>query len=260
MNTRLFSSLLQIAAYTSLAVAESAPDGARVMGNVYNRPAGKDMKASLTMTLRNAGGDTRVRTIQQFLKTGNDVEKKLMFFLEPADVRNTAFMNWSYTEAGKNDDQWIYLPALKRIKRISSSGKSDYFMGSDFTYDDLGDRHPEEDTHRVTGTREIDGRECFVVESVPREEGYMYSRTVTWVVDDLWIGLKKEFYDEQGRLLKVLSVKEYGEIDGYWTVTRTEMHNVQKGHTTIMELSNIEYDTGIADNLFSERTMQRGVR
>ncbi|MBN1759251.1 MAG: outer membrane lipoprotein-sorting protein [Chitinispirillaceae bacterium] len=259
MKNRLHISLLLAAACACMALGESAPDGAEVMRKVYDRPAGKDMKASLTMTLRNARGDTRVRTIQQFLTTGNDVEKKLMFFLEPADVRNTAFMNWSYTEAGKNDDQWIYLPALKRIKRISSSGKSDYFMGSDFTYDDLGDRHPDDDTHRVTGTDKIDGKRCFIVESTPREKGYMYSRTVTWVIDGLWIGLKKEFYDTKGKLLKTLSVKEYSEIDGYWTVAHTEMHNVQKNHTTIMKLYDITYDTGIADNLFSERTMQRGL-
>jgi outer membrane lipoprotein-sorting protein len=242
-----------------MALAQSAPNGAEVMRKVYDRPAGNDMKASLTMTLRNARGDTRVRTIQQYLRTGKDVEKKLMFFLEPADVRNTAFMNWSYSEAGKNDDQWIYLPALKRIKRISSSGKSDYFMGSDFTYDDLGDRRPDDDNHKIIRSEVIDEKKCLVVESLPKENGYIYSRTVSWVVDGVWVGLKKEFYDDQGKLLKTLSVKEYGEINGYWTVTHTEMHNVQKDHTTIMKLSDVNYDTGIADDLFSERTMQRGL-
>lgn len=259
MKNRLYISLFQIAACAFLTIAQVAPDGTEIMRKVYDRPTGGDMKASLTMTLRNARGDSRVRTIQQFLKTSPDVEKKLMFFLEPADVRNTAFMNWSYTAAGKNDDQWIYLPALKRIKRISSSGKSDYFMGSDFTYDDLGDRHPDEDTHRLTGTEEIDGKKCLIVESITKEKGYMYSRTVTWVIDSLWIGLKKEFYDAEGKLLKTLSVNEYAEINSYWTVTHTEMHTIAKNHTTIMKLADIKYDTGIADDLFSERTMQRGL-
>ena len=250
---------LILTAFVCSVIAQSNPDGLEIMRKVYERPAGEDMKASLIMTLRNSRGDTRERSIRQFLKISSDVEKKLMFFIEPADVRNTAFMNWSYTEAGKDDDQWIYLPALKRIKRISSSGKSDYFMGSDFTYDDLGDRHPDEDTHRLSATEEIDGTKCLVVESVPEEKGYMYSRTVTWVIEDVWIGLKKEFYDDQGGLLKVLRVKDYSKIDGYWTVTHTEMHNVQKDHTTIMKLSDIEYDTEISGSLFSERTMQRGL-
>lgn len=257
MKTRL--SILILAAFVSLIAAQSTPTGLEIMRNVYERSDGEDMEAMLTMTLRNSHGDTRVRSIKQFLKTTSDVEKKLMFFIEPADVRNTAFMNWSYTEAGKDDDQWIYLPALRRIKRISSSGKSDYFMGSDFTYDDLGDRHPDEDKHSFTGKEIINNKECLIVESIPKEKGYMYSRTVTWVINDIWIGLKKEFYDEQGELLKILRVKDYSKIDGYWTVTHTEMHNVQKDHTTIMKLSDIEYDTGISDNLFTERTMQRGL-
>lgn len=242
------------------AIGGEAPDGKAIMQNVYNRSAGKDMKANLTMTLENSRGNTRKRSIRQLSKTDTEVEKKLMFFLEPADVRNTAFMNWSYAEPGRSDDQWIYLPALKRIKRISSSARNDYFMGSDFTYDDLGDRHPDEDTHRVVGTDTIDGKKCFVVESVPKEKGYMYSRTITWVVDDVWIGVKKEFYDENGELLKTLQVREYGQVDGYWTVKRTWMHNVQREHSTRMELSDIEYDTGIDENMFSERTMRRGVR
>ena len=97
------------------------------------------------------------------------------------------------------------------------------------------------------------------MESIPKEDGYMYSRTVSWVVDGVWIGLKKEFYDENGELLKTLEVEAYEQIDGYWTVTHTLMHNVQKNHTTKMQLSNIEYDTGVSDDLFSQRTMRRGL-
>lgn len=260
MNCKRAISLLSCVFAFGAANAGDLTDGGSIMEKVYNRPSGKDMKAHLTMTLENSRGGKRIRSIQQFLKTDKTVEKKLMFFLEPADVRNTAFMNWSYAESGKSDDQWIYLPALKRIKRISSSAKNDYFMGSDFTYDDLGDRHPSEDIHKVVGTEVVDGKKCHVVESVSKEKGYMYSRTVTWVIDGVWIGLKKEFYDGNGELLKTLRVKEYDEVGGYWTVRHTEMHNVQRQHTTRMELTDIQYDTGISDNLFSERTMQRGMR
>ena len=104
-----------------------------------------------------------------------------MFFQSPADVRNTSFMNWSYDKAGKDDDQWIYLPALKKVKRISSDSKSDYFMGSDFTYDDLGDRKLEDDTHKLLREEALDGIDYYVVESVPVDEDYMYSKTITWI-------------------------------------------------------------------------------
>ena len=241
------------------AQAEQALTGLQIIRNVYDRPAPKDQTADLVMTLINKRGDERVREIKQYLKDFGEVEKKIMFFIAPADVRNTSFMNWSYDEEGKDDDQWIYLPALKKVKRISSDSKSDYFMGSDFTYDDLGDRQPSEDTHKLLREEKFKGEDCYVVESIPKEEDYMYSKTITWVIKDKWIGLKKEFYDEDGELLKTLSIKKYDEIKGYWLILQSEMHNVQKDHKTIMSLKNVELDTGIPDNKFTERMMKRGL-
>jgi len=150
--------------------------GLKVMQNVYNRPTGPDIRSELTMTLTNSRGSTRVRTIKQFIKEYGADEKKIMFFTAPADVKNTSFMDWSYGDINKEDDMWIYLPALKKVKRISSENKSDYFMGSDFTYDDLGDRKPEQDRHRIIGEVKVKGRDCYVVESVPKDPDYMYSR------------------------------------------------------------------------------------
>jgi outer membrane lipoprotein-sorting protein len=180
-----------------------------------------------------------------------------MFFTTPADVRNTSFMNWSYSD-GRADDQWIYLPALKRTKRISSDGKSDYFMGSDFTYDDLGDRHPNQDEHKLLREESIDGKACYVVESTPREAGYIYSRTITWVMKDNYIGLKREFYDDGGKLLKVLKIIKYDKIDGFWTILETEMHNVQKDHRTNMKFTEVQKNKGIPDTMFTERSMTIG--
>jgi len=240
-------------------VAQPAPDGLQVIENVYNRPTGKDQQGLLTMTLINSRGDERVRELKQFIKDYNGSEKKIMFFTAPADVRNTSFMNWSYDEAGRDDDQWIYLPALRKVKRISSDSKSDYFMGSDFTYDDLGDRHPHEDNHKILREETLAGEQCYVVESVPKQKDYMYSRTVSWVIKDKWIGLKKEFYDEDGDHLKTLRVKKYESIAGYWIVLRSTMHNVQKDHTTDMHINNVQLDKGLDDNAFSERMMKRGL-
>ncbi len=234
--------------------------GLEVMQKVYNRPTGNDMEATLTMTLINSQGDKRVRKIKQYIRDFGDVEKKIMFFISPADVKNTSFMNWSYDEEGKDDDQWIYLPALKKIKRISSDSKGDYFMGSDFTYDDLGDRKPSEDTHKILRTEKVDGLDCYVVESVPKDEDYMYSKTITWVVKDRWYGLKKEFYDEDGELLKILTLNKADKIKGYWIIDDVEMNNVQKNHKTRMQLSDIKIDTGIPASKFTQRMMKRGIK
>ena len=233
--------------------------GREIIDKAYNLPTGEDMTSDLTMTLINKSGNTRVRKIKQFTKDFGNVEKSIMFFLSPADVRNTSFMNWTYDDPSKSDDQWIYLPALKKIKRISSDSKSDYFMGSDFTYDDLGDRKLDDDTHKLLKEETIDGVDYYVVESVPKDEDYMYSKTVTWIRKDNFVGLKKEFYDEDGELLKILKIKKFEDISGYLTITHSEMENVQKNHRTVMKLDNIQINTGIPASKFTERMMMRGI-
>lgn len=232
--------------------------GREIVKKVYEQPAGDDQVADLTMTLTNKSGKQRVRIIKQFTKDMGNVEKSIMFFQSPADVKNTSFMSWSY-DSDKNDDQWIYLPALKKTKRISSDSKSDYFMGSDFTYDDLGDRKLDADTHTLLRSETIDGVDYYVVESVSKDEEYMYTKAITWIRKDNFIGLKKEFYDEDEDLLKILYIKEFKEISGILVITNSEMKNVQKDHSTTMELKNIEINTGISDSKFTERMMMRGM-
>lgn len=237
--------------------ANAQMSGQQIMEKVYYNPTGDDTQGELTMTLINNRGEQRVRNLSQFIKNDDKVEKKVMFFLSPADVRNTSFMNWSYTD-GRADDQWIYLPALRRVRRISSDSKGDYFMGSDFTYDDLGDRHPSQDTHKLLREETIDGKACYVVESTPKESGYMYSKTITWVMKDNFLGLKREFYDDRDRLLKVLTIKNYEKISGFWTILETEMHNVQRNHRTVMKFTNVKKNQGIPDSKFTERSMTLG--
>ena len=249
-----------IFAFALTASAQKNLTGLQIMEKVYNRPTGEDMEATLTMTLINASGDKRVREIKQFIRDFGKVEKKIMFFVKPADVRNTSFMNWSYDDPNKDDDQWIYLPALKKVKRISSDSKGDYFMGSDFTYDDLGDRKPGDDTHKILREEKLNGEDCYVIESIPKDEDYMYSKTVTWIIKDKWIGLKKEFYDEDGDYLKTLTIEKYDKIKGFWIITKTKMDNVQKKHQTVMELTNVKINVGIPSNKFTERMMKRGIK
>ena len=241
-------------------LVQAQMNGLEIIEKVYNRPTGNDVQSELTMILINSRGDRRERVIKQYFKDYGGEEKKTLFFISPADVRNTSFMNWSYEDEDRDDDQWIYLPALKRVKRISSDIKNDHFMGSDFTYDDLGSRHPSKDLHTLLREETQDGEKIYVVESVPKEEDSIYSRTITWVIQDKWIGLKKEFYDRDGELLKLLTVKKCEKIGDYWILTGIEMHNVQKNHTTRMELKNVRIDKGVSDDMFTERMMRRGVQ
>ncbi|MBT5424773.1 MAG: outer membrane lipoprotein-sorting protein [Bacteroidetes bacterium] len=232
--------------------------GKQIIEKVYNRATGEDQTSDLAMTLENKSGDQRVRKIKQFTKDLGDVEKRIMFFVSPADVKNTSFMSWSY-DSDKSDDQWIYLPALKKTKRISSDSKSDYFMGSDFTYDDLGDRKLEDDTHKLLREETLDGKDCYVVESVSKDEDYMYSKIQVWVDKSNFIGIKKEFYDEDEDLLKILSIKDIKQASGVWIITNSEMKNVQKNHKTTISLNNVQINSGISAAKFSERMMMRGL-
>ncbi len=232
--------------------------GREIMEKVYNRTEGDSRQSRLKMVLINKFGDERIREIEQYEKSFGQIEKKIMFFISPQDVRGTSFMNWSYVDK-RSDDQWIYLPALRKVKRISAENRSDNFMGSDFTYDDLGDRNLNEDKHQLLREEELKGEECYVIKSVPVEEDYIYSRTVTWVIKDKWIGLKKEFYDREGKLLKVLENKEYKEVDGILTIFNSEMHNVQSDHRTRIQLSNVSYNIDVTEDMFTERMMKRGL-
>ncbi|MDD2196492.1 MAG: outer membrane lipoprotein-sorting protein [Bacteroidales bacterium] len=258
MKTKTVTMLLiafAVSGFANQSIAQQT--GQQIMEKVYNNPSGDDTQGNLSMTLTNNRGEQRVRTLKQYIKDDGKVEKKIMYFLSPADVRNTSFMNWSYSD-GQSDNQWIYLPALKRTRRISSDSKSDYFMGSDFTYDDLGDRHPNQDDHKLLREETIDGKECYVVESTPKESGYIYSKIITWVMKDNYLGLKREFYDDRGRLLKVLSIKNFAKVNGFWTILETEMHNVQRDHKTTMKFTDVEKNKGIPDSRFTERSMTLG--
>ena len=257
MKTRLMIVILLLGSLGLM--AQTKMTGTEIMQKVSDRADGDEREGTLTMTLLNSKGGERVREIKQYIKDFGTVEKKIMFFLKPADVKNTSFMNWSYADETKNDDQWIYLPALKKVKRISSDSSGDYFMGSDFTYDDLGDRKVADDTHTLLRTETLEGLECYVVESVTKDKNYMYSKTITWVVKDRWYGLKKEFYDEDEDYLKSLTLLKVEQIKGFWIITGTEMKNAQKDHMTRMEFKGVNVDAGIDDTNFSERMMKRGL-
>ena len=230
--------------------------GMEIMENVYNRSTGEDMTAKLNMILTNSRGSVRERSIAQYSRETSEGDQKVMFFLSPADVKDTSFMSWSYDD-GSDDDQWIYLPALRRVKRISSRNKDDAFMGSDFTYDDLGERHPSEDRHSILREENYEGEFCYVIESVPNSEEEPYSRTVSWIAKDKWIGLKKEFYDHRGDLYKILQIDEFKKIDGYWVITDMIMEDLDREHSTRLAMGEIRFNNNLSDDLFTERQMKR---
>jgi len=232
--------------------------GRDIVLKVHDRPDGDDQRGIMQMTLINRRGRTRERTVLFLSKEYGKDSKSLMFFQSPADVRGTGFLQYEYNDPAKEDDRWLYLPALKKVRRISGSSKNDYFMGTDFTYDDMGDRAVEEDHHKLLREEEVDSLKCWVLESTPKDKEYMYSRTVKWIRQDALIPVEVEFYDRQGNLLKALTISDIKKQDGFWTAFKMEMDNLQEKHKTILEIEEMHYNVGLKDNLFRVSTLERG--
>ncbi len=235
-----------------------AQDAKEIAYKVYNRPVPKDGESNMTMTLINKKGKQRTRKLHQYFIDLGAVEKQTMFFTAPADVKNTAFMNWSYDDVSKNDEQWLYLPALKKVKRIANSNKDNEFMGSDFTYADMEKRSPERDVHQFIKSELLQGEDCWVVQATPKEEE-LYTKKIAWISKSRHIPLKIDFYDEDDALLKTLTIIEAIQVSTYWIIVKQVMENVQKNHKTNIQLTDLKVDKGLEESTFTQRKMQRGL-
>ncbi len=251
--------LLGTSSYIEPAYAQSAElTGQDIIVKVENRPDGNDRTMTMNMTLINKQGKTRERTILSFSKDYGKDSKGLIYFKKPADVKGTGFLSWEYDNPNKDDDRWLYLPALKKVRRISGSSKNDYFMGTDFTYDDLGDRSVDEDNHELLKEEDIDGNVCWVIESRPKNKDDMYSKVIKWIRQDALMPVKVEFYDKQSNLLKILTISDIRKQEGFWTAFRMEMDNIQDKHKTILEITEMHYNQGLKDNFFKVSTLESG--
>jgi hypothetical protein len=246
---------------TAVSLAQTSdttvPTGLEIMTRVDDRPDGDDRTQMLTMTLSNKSGRQRIREVKSYSKDFGKDKKSVMVFEKPADVRGTAFLSWEYDDPAREDDKWLYMPAMKKVRRISGASKNEYFMGSDFTYDDMGDRNVEEDSHTLLGEEVVDGHDCWKVESIPVDPEDMYTRKVIWVCKAADMAIKAEYYDKDG-LLKTFKALDFRQQDGFWTQFKSEMDNVSRKHKTVMEIDSVKYNTGINDNLFRVSTIQRG--
>ncbi len=206
MRKILFLAALVLAAYSVDAQNLSGRD---IIKKVKDNPDGNTRYAKMNLVLEKANGSKRERKVESWaMDIGKDT-KTMMTFTYPGDVKGTGFLTWNYDEIGKDDDKWLYMPALKKTRRISgSSSKTDYFMGTDFTYDDMGDRNLDEDTHKFLRKEKCGGFDCFVVESVPKDKREIYSKKISWIRKDCFMTVKVEFYDKLGKLHRVLTISD----------------------------------------------------
>ena len=237
--------------------------GRDVAVKVDNRDDGNTRYSEMTLTLINKNGSKRERQIKSYAKDcGDNMKdtKQIMFFLYPGDVKGTGFLTWEYDKIGKDDDKWLYLPAMKKTRRISgSSSKTDYFMGTDFTYDDMGDRNVDEDTHKLLREETLNGQKCWVLESKPKTSGEIYTRKVSYIRQDALIAMKIEYYDKLNKLHRVLTTSDIKKVNGFWTQGKMLMKNVQTEHQTLLEFKNQKYNISVNDNLFTVSKLEKGL-
>ena len=254
-----FIALVLLLAFMPFSYAETAEEkGLKIIKEVDSRNQGwQDSSADMLMTLRNRNGKESIREIRvKNLEVEGDGDKGLTVFDQPRDVKGTAFL--TYSHALEPDEQWIFLPALKRVKRISSSNKSGPFMGSEFAYEDISSFEIPKYSYLYLRDEVLDGRDCFVLELRPQYKHSGYTKSHVWIDKEEYRPQKNEFYDRKDALLKIQLFIDYQQYLGqYWRAHTMTMVNQQNGKSTTLKWSNYQFQTGLTDKDFEKNDLKR---
>jgi hypothetical protein len=214
----------------------------------------------IQMTLIDRNGSESTRRIQTLVLDSDELSGTITVFLEPASVRNTRFLTLENDR--RADDQWIYLPSLRRVRRIAATERDGSFMGSDFSYSDMSFSQTaiEESTHTLLRDETFDGHSCAVVESVPLPDSDSnYTRQVIWVDRDTWLPLRVEFYrGETQTPEKVMEAGDLRQVDGRWLTGTITMTTVESGHRTVLEFRQVRYDIPLDPGYFTTVFLETG--
>ncbi|MDX1811231.1 MAG: outer membrane lipoprotein-sorting protein [Gammaproteobacteria bacterium] len=242
------------------------PKARAIMEKVDARDTGDNIKSDMEMILIDKRGNERIRKIHSMTKDFGEDTYRIMFFEQPADVKNTGFLTYDYDDPDKDDDQWLYLPALKKSKRIATSDKSGSFMGSDFSYSDMTKRNLKDYDYTLQKEMKVDGHDVWIIESIPRTEDVIdetgYTKTLVFVRKDNYVVIRSVSWLKTGRKLKFFEVTKLEKIDGIWTnreMTMTTKRGKTTLHKTIMRFNNLQYNQNIDENVFTVRRLEKGL-
>ena len=258
---KLFSTLAVLTVLTSpfLAVAETSQEkGLQIAKEIKARDRGwSNSQSEMVMTLRTKNGQEIERKMRtRSLEIDGDGDKGLTIFDTPLDVKGTAFLSFSHTVG--NDDQWIYLPALKRVKRIASRNKSGPFLGSEFAFEDLSSFEVEKFSFNYLRDEQYNDMNVVVIEMDPVDQYSGYTRVQIWVDTEHYRPHKLDFYDRRDTLLKTLTISDYNLYkEKHWRAHKQSMVNHKTGKSTDLAIKNIEFDVGLTDSDFNENRLQR---
>lgn len=238
----------------------------QIMEKVENRDAGDNGSSEMRMTLIDDLNRRRVRTIRSFFKESGDINYKVLFFLTPADVQGTGFLTYSYKDSGKQDEQWIHLPALQKTKRIPSTSKKESFMGSDFTYADMASKDIDDYKYAILKESDVNGTPVWLIQALPINQEVIdetgYEKSVLFVRKDNYVIARAVYWVADEPLLKYMDVKDLQLIDGVWVATETHMTTRagrQFVHQTILELADVRFNQDLDDDLFTLHRLETGL-
>jgi hypothetical protein len=241
-----------------------------IIEKMDSRYTGDSSQADAQLILVDRKNRERVRDIRLYTLDQGDVEKSVSFFLSPTDVAGTAYMNYDYSHE-QEDDSWLYLPALKQVRRVAAGDKSSSFMGSDFTFSDINGVNIEwYDYTLLSADETVNGAETWLVESSPKPEFAErvasetgYAKSHLWIRKDNFVQVQGKIWLNRGNRIKYFSAQDLQEIDGIWTPMRLQMITTRHGekeHASVFQFSNTVYNQHTDDHLFTTRAMQQGIR
>lgn len=242
----------------TLAAQSPEERGLEIAEEVERRDTGfGDTRADMEMRLQNRHGESSSRVMSmKTLEVHGDGDKTLISFDFPRDVKGTSFL--SFTHKTGQDDQWLYLPALSRVKRISSNNKSGPFVGSEFAYEDLSSQEVEKYTYKYIEDTEADGVPHFLIERYPADPKSGYTRQQVWIEKNRYIATKIDFYDRKNSLLKSLEFEDFQQyLNQYWRPNSMIMTNHQTGKRTDLVWSNYVFKNGYTERDFDQRSLQK---
>lgn len=260
MKTKLLLPMLSIFMLTTFNAFAETPEekGLKIAQETKARNTGwGDSEASMTMILRNEAGKETIRKVRsKSLEVQDDGDKGLSIFDEPRDVKGTAFLSFTHIEG--NDDQWLYLPALKRVKRISSSNKSGPWMGSEFANEDLTSFEIAKYKYKFLRDDVIDGDKVFVSEMYPQYKNSGYNKVIVWVDQDHYRVRKIEYFDTHNKPLKVMEFSDYRQyLNKFWRAHKQLMTNSQTGKSTEIQWNDYKFNVGLTDKDFNKSSLKR---
>ncbi len=246
--------------------AFAAMSAHEIMQAVDDRDDGDNRVSDMKMVLIDKNGSQRVRTIRSYEKDKGEDSQRIMFFLSPADVKDTAFLTYDYDAYEKDDDQWLYLPALRKTKRIASSDKSGSFMGSDFNYSDMTRKNLDAYDFKLLKEDEVRGTKVWLIEALPKTrkeiEESGYTKSIAFVRQDNFVLVRAVHWVNEGNRLKYLDVSRLEQIDGIWTVLEMSM-TTKKGqatlHKTEISFDNVKYNQDLSEQMFTIRRLEKGL-